>query len=343
MGTSSKEEKDDMSLSRHRFWQGCLVIFALFTLLLTCLSPTAKAAEDDVVDLGVVDLTGDVVQGTFQLTPQIMDDLFTMDGSVWPGGYWKRTVHVTNDCSRAMEIAIISCTTDSEETSLFDVLTTEVVVDGEVVYSGPYGAGSEEEPMTELLKIPGGESLDFEITIHLDEYEGNYLQGSPMESTWLFGAYYDYPSSGGGDKVIYTVYYVDEDGNELHEKKVGYARVGSEVTEQAIYIEGYTPDAEEKTIKIKRNPDKNIITFVYTPVEEEVPPPEEPQTPQEPTTPSGVKTGVDLEEGSNATLYTILAILLACIVLAGVILWKLIPMIKKKEEADSSREEDPKS
>ncbi len=336
-----------MSLSRNRIWHGCITVLILMILLLTTLIPTAKAAGETPMDLGVVEIKGSKSQGKFHLTPEKMEDLFDLDGSVYPGASWKRTVHVENEGHRKMEICIISCTTEDEDTTLFDVLETEVIVDGEVLYSGPYGAGSEEEPMTKMCSIKGGKSLDFEITVHLDESYGNALQGKEMTSLWEFYATYEEPDD--PTDAQYTVYYVDEDGNELHEKKVGRAEIHSTVTEYAIDIAGYVPDAESKSIRIRGSSKQNIITFVYSPSEEDpvIPPdePQSPESPQDPTNPAGIKTGVDLDEFGhmNSQLFLILlSIMLMCLVLAGFVTWRMIPIIKKKAIV-SDREEDTKN
>ncbi len=270
-----------MNLSKHRLWYGCFAILLFLLLLLTALAPTAQAAGKDPVDLGVVELTGNSSKGKFHLTPEKMDDLFVLDGSIYPGASWKKTVHVENEGKREMEFCIISCTTNDADTILFDALETKVVADGKVIYHGPYGAGSNEVPMTEFFRIDGHESMDFEIIVWLDSSAGNELQGKSMTSTWEFGAVYD-QADGPGESAK------PDAGKDP------------------------TPPSDEQT----------------------------PESPEGPDLPSGVKTGVELEETSYMSVILMILMLL-CIILSGFIVWKTIPVVKKKE-ADSNREEDTK-
>ena len=66
--------------------------------------------------------------------------------------------------------------------------------------------------------------------------------------------------------LSYTVHYVDAEGNSLAADKVvinpNYT-VGQTVTEQAIAVSGYRPDANSKDLMLAA--DNNEITFVYTP------------------------------------------------------------------------------
>ena len=61
----------------------------------------------------------------------------------------------------------------------------------------------------------------------------------------------------------YTVKYVDkETGEELHASATHGGEYGADVTEDALDIKGYEPDAAQKTLKI--GTDGNTITFYYT-------------------------------------------------------------------------------
>lgn len=76
----------------------------------------------------------------------------------------------------------------------------------------------------------------------------------------------------------YVVEYVTADGEDLLDDKVVEDQlVGSEVSENAVEIEGYSVDESSKSITL--NEDENLITFIYTqvePAEEEAPPVVEP-------------------------------------------------------------------
>ncbi len=83
------------------------------------------------------------------------------------------------------------------------------------------------------------------------------------------------------DKMPYTVYYVDGNGNPMADcngdgtinrddlvgKTIENPKTGESlkmvVTENYIYHEGYTPDAFQKTLVLSANPAENVITFVY--------------------------------------------------------------------------------
>jgi len=313
-----------MHLIKPSIGRGCVLFLLLLVLLYSLLIPPASAAESDPVDLGVVELTGTVSGGKFTLSPNIIEDLFDLD-AIYPGGSWKRTVHVTNAASRPMEVAVISCTPKPDtQTALFDALTVEVSADGDLLYAGPYGAGSEDDPMTDALKVDGNSFLDLEITMHLAADAGNALQGASMASVWEFGANYRQPSN---KETTYTVYYVDEAGTQLHKKKVAETTIGTTVTEKALKIDGYRPDAAEKSILAKQTAGENIITFVYSRKAVDLT--------TSPDKPDGVRTGVELDEDRSTMIYILAVFLLLCSLLVGVIIRKLV-----QKESNCNREEE---
>lgn len=64
------------------------------------------------------------------------------------------------------------------------------------------------------------------------------------------------------DKADYRVNYVDTEGMPIATQKVGVTQKGTDVTENALAIDGYTPDAESKTVTVDKNGAE--ITFTYT-------------------------------------------------------------------------------
>ena len=66
-------------------------------------------------------------------------------------------------------------------------------------------------------------------------------------------------------EVTYTVNYVDTEGNPVATAKNGTGNVGDVVTENAVAVDGYTPDKNSATITLIDG--TNTITFTYTKVE----------------------------------------------------------------------------
>ena len=67
------------------------------------------------------------------------------------------------------------------------------------------------------------------------------------------------------DAVPYTVYYVDEQGNNIKAPKVVNDNVYAIVTEKFEYVQGYVPDEYQKTLVIDGSDGAdNKIVFVYT-------------------------------------------------------------------------------
>ncbi len=64
------------------------------------------------------------------------------------------------------------------------------------------------------------------------------------------------------DKAEYRVNYVDTEGMPIATQKVDYTQKGAEVTENALPIDGYTPDEESKTLRV--SDEEKEITFTYT-------------------------------------------------------------------------------
>ncbi len=64
--------------------------------------------------------------------------------------------------------------------------------------------------------------------------------------------------------VPYTVRYVDEQGNQLHEPKVVEDNRYTVVTEKFVQIEDYLPNHYSQELTVTSNGEGNVITFVYT-------------------------------------------------------------------------------
>ncbi len=338
-----------MSLSKNRLSQTFISAVLLVVLLLSLWTPMAKAAEEEPpIDLGLAEITGILDNGTFKLTPEAPENLFDLDGDVYPGGTWTKTVRITNDCPRSMHVSLLSVTTGDMDTTLFDALDTKILVDGITVYDGSYGAGSEEKPMTESFRIPGHASMDLEILVSLAPEYGNELQGKAMKSsTWTFGSWYDYPPK--ATSAEYYVYYRDVEGNDLHEMKTGKAKIGTTVKETAIEIDGYTPDAAEKSIEIQPTDSKNRITFIYSPDKDSAELPDNPSTDDPGTAepqpgPSDnssevPKTGVELDTPDYNKMIKLIIGILICLIIIFRILRNEFINKGKHSTPDSAKKE----
>lgn len=338
-------------------------MFSLFLLLLLTFSilPVQSLAAEDMYE-GEIELTGKF-NGTFTLDSSTME-LFNLENVV-PGDTWKGKLHVKNAGGAKMEIAIISIVSNLEDLTLYDALDLKISLGSEEIYNGSYGAT--QEPISKFYEIPAQEKITFDLVVSLPKTAGNNIQNKEMDSTWTFEGRY-YGSSGGVSRTVnYTVYYVDEDGNELLDSKIGRGRTGSTVTEKAPTIKGYTPDAEKKSLVLKKK--DNEIIFVYrldstepvepndptdpseptepTPPSEENPPSEEPTNPNKPGTPDdepatteptkdpSVKTGVDMTD-SNSMVAFWLFIFILCLV-GGFVLFFRIRGEKKRIANQNSR------
>lgn len=66
------------------------------------------------------------------------------------------------------------------------------------------------------------------------------------------------------DAVMYTIEYVDADGNELAPAEHYYGNVGDKPVVAFLYIEGYRPNAYNLTKTLSANAADNVFRFVYT-------------------------------------------------------------------------------
>lgn len=312
-----------------------LVLLVIFLALLP-----ANARATEYVSEDTIELTG-TSTGRFELNTS-NSTLFDLKNMV-PGDTWYGRLHVVNDTNNKMELSIISITSNLEDELLFDLLDLQIAVDGEVVYDGSYGATP--DPITDWMSVSRKEPMVIDLTVTLPSKVGNEAQAKKMDSTWVFEARYEGKTST-DHSYRYKVEYLDEDGNELLPNKTGKCERREEVVEYAPDIEGYTPDAEMKTLVHNGGPmKKNVITFIYSKDSAPVSPsdPSEPQSPVTPVDPepgSGIQTGADMTQSNtgNAVWFTIIGL---CFICAGIILIRVDNAKKAlhKQEADSGREE----
>ena len=295
-----------------------LAAFLLFGVVQTTHAASANGWSQNI------ELTGEF-SGIFTLNSNT-DEIFRVDNAA-PGDSWSGEITIQNKASRAMDVSLLTIVSELEDTSLFNALTLNIQVKNQSVYSGSYGATPAQ--ITPFYTIPARSSMVMYVTVSFPPHYGNEFMGKEMDSTWTFEARYHGGGSSGPSTYRYTVQYLDAETNlPLLDSKSAYALYGSKVTEYAPYIEGYTPDAAEKSIIIRAS--GNIITFLYEKVSEPAPEPSpqpsqpspepspepSPQPPQpspepspEPSdNPSKVQTGNDLSESNTMTItYTIIA------------------------------------
>lgn len=248
-----------------------------------------------------IELTGNFV-GTFTLDSNTAQILRATNAA--PGDIWDGEITIKNSAGGPMEVALLTIKSLLEDTALFKALTLDLRVGDDIVYSGSYD--TKLDPITPFYVIPAGQSMVIHVCISFPPEIGNEMQGKEMDSMWTFEA--RYLGDGPGPALYpYTVMYIDDlTGDRLVEDKISYAPYGEEVTEQAIEIIGYMPDASEKTIVI--HSEDNVIVFLYKgiPVEEGEPGStvsEDPSEGNEPhTSGKGVPTGHDLADSNTTNL-----------------------------------------
>lgn len=69
-----------------------------------------------------------------------------------------------------------------------------------------------------------------------------------------------------GDAVEYTIRYVDENGNALLPEDTFYGNVGDKPVVAFQYVDGYQPQAYNLTGELQADASKNVFTFVYNAV-----------------------------------------------------------------------------
>lgn len=332
--------------------------FTLFLLLFFLISmfPMQSLAANDMFE-GEIELTGNF-NGRFSLDSSDID-LFNLKDIV-PGDTWRGKLHVKNKARASMDFSIISIVSNLEDNTLFDALDLKIYLGDEEIYNGSYGSTG--EPISDFYKIKSKQEITFDLIVSLPRTAGNNVQNKKMDSTWTFEANYYGSNGGSSDKVTYSVFYVDEYGNELLDRKIETGTSNSKVTEIAPDIDGYYPDAEEKSIVLRKT-QENKIVFVYylnkhneptDPSDPITPPdsPDEPTTPinpDEPTNPANpddgptqnpskdtVKTGVDMT-GSNSTTMVWLLILGLLIVGSAITYYRIGAEKRRIESVNSNK------
>lgn len=66
-----------------------------------------------------------------------------------------------------------------------------------------------------------------------------------------------------GDLTQYTVYFLDEEGNDLAEAREYYGNVGDKPVIAYLYIDGYIPATYNETKELVKDSSQNIFAFVY--------------------------------------------------------------------------------
>lgn len=244
-----------------------LVIVMMFSAMASAAFATDWSREIAFEETLVID--GDFDGESFQLNTS-SSELFNLERFA-PGDEWTGRLRIKNDLPEKMMVSVISIVSILEDTALFDALDLDICLNyptGELLYSGTYGEGQ-----TDFFMVRPKQTVSLYITVSLSPKVGNEMQAKEMDSIWTIeGRYYNYELIEDEDddkEYKYIVEYVDKEGNKLLPNKHGKAPFDTKVTENAPKIEGYTVDKETKSIIIKKK--DNVITFIYTPIDESVP------------------------------------------------------------------------
>lgn len=285
-------------------------------------------------------------------------EYFSSQYLVGPGDYWSAVIEIKNDknSEESIDVRLASVTSNIDDTTLFDKMDLKIIVGNKTLYDGPYNGN----PTTDYFTIKPNKSVELIIVMGVPDTVGNECQDKVMDSMWLFETRADerYDPPVDDDDYVryyeYTVEYEDSDGNKLHEDKVGKAPYGNTLTEYPIDIDGYTPRDNKLSIKITRNGDKNVITFIYDKNPEPVQPPEDdkPEDKPDDTKPDDkpedkpVVTPPVIDDDDNDSVTTgndrevapfIFGIVGSCMVLFFLILFK-----KKKKDNEKNQDKNKK-
>lgn len=279
----------------------CVMILMLIFIVSLLSLQTVHAADIEDGWKQNIELTGNFV-GTFSLNSNTAQILRVENAA--PGDRWEGEITIKNSAGGPMEVALLTITSLLEDTALFETLELELEVGNDIVYSGSYDTSL--DPITPFYVIPADQSMVIHVCLSFPPEVGNEMQGKEMDSLWTFEA--RYLGDGPGPALYpYAVMYIDDStGERLADDKVSYAPYGEEVTEQALDIVGYVPDASEKTIVIQS--EDNVIVFLYEgiPVVEEEPAASVSEGPSEGngtgTSGKGVPTGHDLADSNTTNL-----------------------------------------
>lgn len=157
-------------------------LLVLLLLLFSVLPQSVWATEQQVPE-DTIELTG-TLSGTFELNSSDME-LFALKRMV-PGDSWSGKINVVNKTGTDMEISLISIASNLEDLTLFNALDLTILVEGEPVYEGSYGATA--DPITPKMTVSKDKPLTFDITVSLPATAGNEIRAKQMDSTWVFEA-----------------------------------------------------------------------------------------------------------------------------------------------------------
>jgi len=295
----------------------CSVFLILIFFISLMLSQNVYAADSEEGWKQNIELTGNFV-GTFTLDSNTAH-IFRSSNAA-PGDVWDGEITIKNSAGGPMEVALLTIVSTLEDTALFETLELQIEVGNDTVYSGSYDTAL--DPITPFYVIPAGQAMVMKLRISFPPEAGNEMQGKEMDSKWTFEA--RYLSDGPGPALYpYTVMYIDDlTGERLSDDKVSYGPYGEAVTEPALDIAGFIPDAPEKTIVI--HAEDNVIVFLYERIDDKEtnPVPTDSDDPSESTTPThsgkGVPTGNDFSDSNTTNL--IYALLIGVCILSILIL-----------------------
>ncbi|MBE6714454.1 MAG: hypothetical protein E7575_04095 [Ruminococcaceae bacterium] len=141
---------------------------------------------------------------------------------------------------------------ENEAGDVLDTTVGDVYIDDAYLY---FTALDAVVPGYTLVLPEGAELVEGE-----GELEGYLLYALALEEAAT--AEFTFTMTANTD-IVYTVVYVDAEGNKLADDKVVEGQtMAAEVTEAAIAIEGYTADIAEQKLVLEAT--DNVITFTYT-------------------------------------------------------------------------------
>lgn len=306
----------------------CIIVATVICLLILGFLPKNQIASAENPARGWkenITLTGSDV-GEFTLDSNTSQMLFIEDAV--PGDVWEGEITFKNKAGGPMEVSLLSISNKLDDDLLFKTLDLDIWIGEDTIYAGKYG----ETPtnVTPYYVIPAGSSMKIDVRISFPPDVGNIMQGKAMDSSWTFEARY---AGNSQDESLYPyrVQYLDAETKEqLMPDKHGYASLGNQVTEFALAIAGYKPDASKKSITVRS--DKNLITFYYKKADNGAVP-DQSEPPSE--TPSdSVRTGEELMV-SNTTSF-VYVVIAGLSVLGILITWLKILAVRNRMERSNN-------
>ena len=68
------------------------------------------------------------------------------------------------------------------------------------------------------------------------------------------------------EPVAYTLQFQDQSGNTLRPSRICYGAEGEKPAAACLYIAGYRPQSYNLTKTLRKSPNENVFTFLYTPI-----------------------------------------------------------------------------